>query len=171
MSSTFQGAGAVVGGGAIAGVIAGAVMLVIARSWSAAVGLGSGIVPRSTAAAISGPMALLGGSATLWQGWLMFLAVAALLGLIYTSIGWNVRKWRTALIWGILFGIGVWVVTTAWLLPRGDHVMAAYMAFMVGPWFVLHLIFGAVLSVSAPIRRGLAGAQSEAQLWQMPKAS
>lgn len=166
-----QGAGAVIGGGAIAGAMAGAVMLAIARSWTAALGLGSDIVPRSAAAALTGPWALIGGSAIIWQGWLMFLAVAAVLGLIYTSVGWNIRRWRTAIIWGLLYGIGVWVVMTVWLLPQGNHVMAAYMAFMVGPWFVLHLIFGAVLSVSTPIRRGLAGVQPQAQPWQMPKAS
>ncbi len=171
MSTRPQGFGAIVGGGAIAGVIAGAVMLLAARSWTAAIGLGAGIVPRTTAAAISGPMALLGGTATLWQGWLMFLAVAAVLGLIYTAIGWNIRKWRTALIWGILYGIGVWIIMTAWLLPWGNHVMSTYMALMIGPWIVLHFIFGAVLSLSAPIRRALAGAQPQAHVWEMPKAS
>ncbi|MGH9412312.1 MAG: DUF6789 family protein [Terriglobales bacterium] len=166
-----QSTGAVVGGGAIAGAIGGAVMLIVAMSWTAAVHLGSEIIPRTTAAALSGPMGLISSRATVWQGWLMYLAAAAVLGLIYTAIGWNVRKWRTAIIWGVLYGICVWVIMTAWLLPAHDHVMAAYVALMPGPWFVLHLIYGAVLSVSAPIRRGLAGAQPRPAVWTMPKAS
>lgn len=170
MSRSPQHAGAVVGGGAISGVIAGAVMLIVAMGWAAGLGLGSRLPVQTTVAALSGPMALLGGAGTVWAGWLIYLAVAAVLGLIYTSIGWNIRQYRTALIWGILYGICVWVVMTAWLLPRGDPVMAAYMALMVGPWFVLHLIFGVVVSVSAPIRRGLAGAQPRAEVWQLPKA-
>ncbi|MGH9418064.1 MAG: hypothetical protein ACRD01_15695, partial [Terriglobales bacterium] len=98
-----QSIGAVVGGGAVAGVIAGAVMLLAGMGLAAGMGAGATLPVRGIAAALSGVMALVGGLGTLIEGWLVQLAVSAVLGLIYTAIGWNLRKYRWVLIWGILY--------------------------------------------------------------------
>lgn len=169
-----QGIGAVIGGGAIAGVIAGAVMLLVAMGLAAGRGVGATLPVRGFAAVLSGVMALVGGSGTLIEGWLVHLAVAAVLGLIYAAIGWYIRKYRWALVWGILYAIAVWVVFTRWLLPAVNPTLLAYVGMMGASWFWLHIVFGVVLSISQPIRRGLGGArlpEAASQPWPLPKAS
>ncbi|MGH9477592.1 MAG: hypothetical protein ACRD1A_00030 [Terriglobales bacterium] len=169
-----QSIGAVVGGGAVAGVIAGAVMLLAGMGLAAGMGAGATLPVRGIAAALSGVMALVGGLGTLIEGWLVQLAVSAVLGLIYTAIGWNLRKYRWVLIWGILYAIAAWAVFITWLLPAGDPTLSAYAGMMGASWFWLYIVFGVVLSISQPLRRGLGGAklpQTEAHPWPLPKAS
>lgn|GEM_PF-3181806 len=165
-----QSVGAVLGGGAIAGVIAGAVSLAVGMAWTSGLGLGPELIPRAAAAGLAGPTALLGGWGTLVAGWLLALLGAAVLGLIYAAIGWRVRSFSTALLYGILFAIVAWAVLKRWVLPSLDPVLSAYIPLLGAAWFWLHVLYGVVLSLSAPVRRGLAGAQPAPAQWELPKA-
>ncbi|HET9784057.1 MAG TPA: hypothetical protein VFP94_03750 [Terriglobales bacterium] len=166
-----QAAGAVLGGGAIAGVIAGAVTLAVGMTWSSGMGLGAELIPHAMAGVVNGPLALLGGWGALLGGWSLTLAGGAILGLIYAAIGWRVRSYGTALLYGILAGILVWAVLDRWLLPAWNPVLAAYTPLLGASWFWLHVLYGVVLSLSVPLRRGLAGSHLAPASWELPKAS
>lgn len=167
---TPQGLGAILGGGAIAGVLAGVVGLAAGAAWTENLGLGAQLIPRATAAGIWGPMALLQGAGTVTVGWLLGLAGAALLGLIYCLIGWRVRTYGTAVLWGMLFGILIWAGLDRWALPAWSPTLAAYVPLLGAVWFWLHLLFGVVLAVSVSLRRGLSGSRRQPQQWELPKA-
>lgn len=121
-------------------------------------------------ALVTGPIALLGGGGALVGGWSLALAAAAVLGLIYAAIGWRVRAYGTALLYGMLFGIIVWAVPDRWLLSKWNPVLAAYIPLLGASWFWLHILYGVALLLSVPIRRGLAGSQPAAAAWELPKA-
>lgn len=166
-----QTAGAVFGSGAIAGLIAGVVALAAGMAWTSGLGLGPQLIPQAIASVGIGPIALLGGGGALVGGWALTLAGAVALGLIYGAIGWRVRTYGMALLYGIVFGIFVWAILDRWLLAKWNPVLAAYVPLLGASWFWLHVLYGAVLSLSDPLRRGWTRVRSAPAAWELPKAS
>jgi hypothetical protein len=160
----------VLGGGALAGIVAGAVALALGMVWTSGMGLGTELIPHALVTVATGPIALLGGWGALVGGWALGLAGAAVLGLIYAAIGWRVRAYGTALLYGILFAIIVWAILDRWLLVKWNPVLAAYVPLLGASWFWLHVLYGVVLSLSVPLRRGFAGARPAPAAWELPKA-
>ncbi len=148
----YTGSG-VLAGGAVAGLIAGAVMGLAWTGLSAYVGE-SGWMPIRTVAAIAfGVEALVLGPAVYVAGWVIHLATAAVLGIIFAAITRAVQGTAAALFWGVLYGAAVWAVMTFGIQPFVNPVLADRMSLMGGAWFAVNLIYGAMLSTTPTLRR------------------
>src|SRR5579883_1541316 len=147
--------GEVIGAGIIAGLIAGIILGGFAMAYASIVGAGVWTPMQEIAATFYGPIALLKTSAAFW-GVIIHLVVSALWGILFaTIIPRRISPWE-AYLGGLLFGIGVWIAMTFLVLPTVDPTMRARVALMPGTWFLLHLAFGAFVSVAALLRRALA---------------
>jgi len=164
MTSNEFGAGVRTGGGALAGLAAGAIMMIAAMGWLALAHLGALTPPKLVAAGVSGSNALIGGFGTAFVGWSLHLGVAVLLGIIFAWLASNIRSKKAAAFAGVLFAIGVWAVMTFAVVPAADPVLRSRVAMWMGTWFWWHLIFGAMLFMTPAFERSLAGRRS----WERP---
>src|SRR6185437_6532338 len=96
MTSNEFGAGVRTGGGALAGLAAGALMMIAAMGWLALAHLGALTPPKLVAAGVSGSNALIGGFGTAFVGWSLHLGVAVLLGIIFAWLASNIRSKKAA---------------------------------------------------------------------------
>lgn len=168
------GWGARTGGGALAGLIAGAIMLSAAMGWLALAGLGALTPPKLVAAGVSGVSAMIGGAGTAIGGWALHLGVAVILGIIFAWLAVKIEAKRTALFCGILYAIGVWAVMTFAIMPAADPVLRTRIGMWMGTWFWWHLIYGAMLFMTPALERSLAHRpawQQRDETVRLPKAS
>lgn len=133
------------GAGAIAGLIAGIVMAMIAMVRAAAMGAGATTPVKEIAALVLGVQALIGGMGTLMIGLVIHLVFSVVLGAIFAGLIGAMAPAK-AFGFGIAYGITVWAAMTFGLLPWTNPTMAARVAMTPGSWFVLHLIFGGCCS-------------------------
>jgi hypothetical protein len=136
---------AAVGAGAVAGLIAGIVMMSIAAVRSFAVTLGFWFPFKQIAATYMDVDALIAGGGAVTLGIILHLIASAVLGGLFGLAGGSRIPWYGALFWGVLFGILVWAVMTFLGLPLLNAPMSERVALISGWWFVYHLIFGALL--------------------------
>ncbi|MGH9467449.1 MAG: hypothetical protein ACRD1Y_08835 [Terriglobales bacterium] len=158
------GGGSRTGGGALAGLIASAVMLFAAMGWLSLAGLGFWTVPREVAAGVEGLPALLGGAGTVITGICLFLATGVILGIIYSWLALRIEAKKTSLLAGVVYSIGVWAVMTFAILPGLDPILRTRLALLMGTWFWWHLVYGAMLFMTPALRRGVAHRLE----WQKP---
>lgn len=158
------GGGARTGGGALAGLIAGAIMLFVAMPWLSLAGLGFWSLAKETAAGVEGVNALLGGTGTIIAGIALFLATAVILGIIYSWLSVGIESKRTSAIAGVIFALGVWAVMTFAILRGLDPVLRARLALLMGTWVWWHILFGAMLFLTPALRRSCAHRLE----WQTP---
>jgi hypothetical protein len=149
----MNGVRAVVRAGALAGLLGGALMALVAFRLALAGTPESWHPLRSIAATLLGPEALAGGT---------FAMVLALSIHVATSVGWGIAfAWAAgtrpgalgALALGLIAGLVVMVFMTFAVLPTINpllyvHVMEAFSA-----WVVAHLAFGVGLAFAPYLRR------------------
>lgn len=160
------GGGATTGGGALAGLIAGAIMLFAALAWLTLAGLGFWTLPKEVAAGVNGVSALLGGAGTIITGICLFLATAVILGMIFSWLSTRIEAKKAAVFAGVIFAIGVWAVMTFAVLPGLDPVLRARIALYMGTWVWWNIIFGVMLFLTPALRRSVAHRLE----WQKPGA-
>ena len=146
--------------GAIAGLISGAAMGLLAMIYSASIGEGFTFPLKEIAATFLGVEAIIGGAGTIILGALIHFAVSAAWGAIFGMVLPRDRDTlRTAADdtaaygWGLAFGVGVWLVMTFIALPVFNQVMSDRVALYSGMWFINHLLFGVVLGTTPAIAR------------------
>lgn len=79
-------------GGAVAGAIGGIFMGGAFTLWAFAVGMGASTPWQAFAATFYGPMAFIGAAGVTAIGVLLYLAVAALIGIIFSGLSFNARS-------------------------------------------------------------------------------
>lgn len=144
-------------GGAVAGMIAGAVMAMMAmfRAW--AVGMGFWFPPKQIAAVLFGVDALVGDAGVITVGLIIHMMMSAGFGALFGVIGGARVSVGAAFGLGLLYGVLVWAVMTYIGLPLVNEVMRERVAMQPVWWFVYHLIFGGVLLLTPPLARALGG--------------
>jgi hypothetical protein len=133
--------------GMVAGVIAGLVMALVAMLYSASNGAGFFLPVKNIAAMWWGVEALLGGVGAVVVGVITHVVIAAILGGIFGLFASRTGP-LTALLIGLAYGIGVWLVMTYIALPLVNEVMLERVLVQPAVWFIYHLIFGSVLFIT-----------------------
>jgi hypothetical protein len=141
-----------VAAGAIAGLVAGAGMAVVAAASS---DQGALFPLRLVAASFLGHEALdPGWVAPVLLGTLLGALAAVVLALVFASILPRGRSVAVSLAYGLAYGAAAWAVTWYVLVRLVDPVLFA--AGSPGPVLLLHLLYGAVLGLLLPpLRRVL----------------
>lgn len=150
-------------GGAAAGLVAGCLMMLAFMAWSASLGQGFWMPLQLIGGSFLGLRALLGGFGAGLLGLVLHLATAAFWGATFASLLGPETTPRQALWAGLVYGVSVWALMTWIGLPVFDRTMEARIGLMPGAWFTCHLIYGAALCATPPLRRRFAQAASRAR--------
>jgi hypothetical protein len=141
--------------GIIAGVIAGGATLFMWMVVSRAIGQGFFFPMRMLAATFWGVNALIAGPIVPIVGTIFHLCVSAGLGVIFATLTRPRTPDGSALLGGVIYGIGVWVVMNYLVMPWINPTMNERMNFEPGWFFLSHIAFGACLSITPSLRRSL----------------
>jgi hypothetical protein len=132
------------GAGALGGLLAGLVMIVVAMVVSAGRGAGFWLPVRSIGALFFGVNALVGGAGVLAAAFAFHLAFATLLGSGFGTVVGRVRA-GSAFALGISYGIAIWAAMTFGILPAIDPTMSTRVGMIPVWWFAFHLIYGGMM--------------------------
>lgn len=138
------------GAGAAAGVVAGMVMGLVAMFRALGMGMSFWLPMQQIGALFYGVNALLGGVGPTIVGMMIHLAMSAGAGLLFGLVAARLPG-VVAFFLGLLYGAGIWAMTTFLILPLIDPTMSDRVALAPGWWFGYHLIFGAVLALASPL--------------------
>lgn len=146
MSSRTMRRVAVLACGSATGLLAGTIMGMVTMIHAGTVGLDPFGPIRQVAAAWYGIDALIGGEGIIGVGVLTHLAVSMVLGVVYAALGPRRGGPLVGLVSGLAFGTAVWAVFSWVLLPLADPIMHERVRLFPSAWYLLHLMFGAMLS-------------------------
>ena len=160
----FDMRGVIIGGGT-AGIFAGVVMAMAAMFYDAANGSGFFLPVRSIAATWFGRNALVGGAAVLLVGLVTHLGTSALGGVVFAALPSSRKSATAALLGGLVWGVVVWAILSFAIMPWLNPTMyAGTVGKEPGWWFVLHLIYGAMLVVTPGLVRRVSARRPAAEV-------
>lgn len=137
---------AVVACGSAMGLLAGTVMGLAAMIHAGTVGLDPFGPVRQVAAVWYGIDALIGGEGIVGMGVITHLVVSMVLGVVFAAYGPRRGGAAVTVVGGLAYGTLVWAVFSWVLLPLVDPIMHERVRLFPSAWYVLHLVFGALLS-------------------------
>lgn len=143
----------VYGAGAAAGLIAGVVMGLAAMGHSQSIGMGFWAPMKEIAGTWLGVDALVGGWPVSLLGVATHLLCAAFWGAVFSGLIRRRESIGGAFWEGLVFSVGVWLIMSYIGLPIFDRTMIPRVSIGADWWFYDHLIFGACLCVTPPLRR------------------
>lgn len=87
-------------------------------------------------------------------GMMVHFIISIIAGLVFAFVfGWLIHSWFTAIFWGLLFGIGMWIIGPMTLLPTlsaGDTLFVKWnlagLQSNIQP-LIGHLVYGLVLGL------------------------
>lgn len=143
------GTKSLVAGGALAGLIGGLAMAMVAMIRAGVEGLGFWLPPRLIGATFVGIDALTSGAGVVILGLITHMAVSMGFGILFAALIRRSTTTGTAVLGGVLMGIAAWAVMTFVALPLLNDIMRerSY-ALAPGWWFAYHLVFGAFLGLT-----------------------
>lgn len=142
-------------GGLMAGLIAGAVMALVAMFRALILGLGFWLPMKLVGATFYGVSALIGGGGVVDVGIVIHLVVSGVAGMIFGLLFGNRLHKASGLAVGIFYGMAIWVLNTWVVLPWLDVVMQQREMAGLGWWWTLHVIYGGLLLFMPPIVHAL----------------
>jgi hypothetical protein len=149
-------AGEIIGAGVAAGVIGGVVMAVWGALATTAKGLGFFAIPQLIGATFMKPDSLLHPVAmTLW-GTVLHLLVSAAWGVLFASLIRRETPPGASLLAGLAYAIGIFLLMVFVVVPVTNQVMADRSSMLLGNLFIMHLLFGACVSLAPMFRRRIA---------------
>jgi hypothetical protein len=143
----------ILGAGLIIGVFAGILAGFFFLLYSSFIGSGFGLPVRMVAAGLLGVDALIGGTGTLVLGVLLHLVISIAWGTLYAGLVGRQTTLFHAVLGGLGFGIFVMAAMALVVAPALDHTFAVRIPLMLRGFIVAHLLYGALLGLSAPLRR------------------
>lgn len=146
MGSRSMRRAAVLACGSATGLVAGTLMGVAAMIHAGSVGLDPFGPVRQVAAVWYGIDALIGGEGIIGVGVLTHLAVSMVLGVLFAALGPRRGGPAVALVSALAFGTLVWAVFSWVLLPLADPIMHERVRLFPSAWYLMHLMFGALLT-------------------------
>lgn len=146
-------AGELAAAGVITGLIAGAVMIVVAMISTAVADLGVWRPAELVASLYFGADALVGGAGVITAGVLTHFAASAIFGILFAFLTRGRLDPAAALFAGLVYGLVIWIVMAYLVLPWAVPTMYERVSTEMG-WFVLyHLLFGLTLVMSPSLVR------------------
>jgi hypothetical protein len=142
--------------GVVSGLIGGVLMAVWAMFATLALGLGAFAVPQLIGAAFRGPEALLQGPGTIVLGVVLHLIVSAVFGVLFAMLVRRDTPRGIAVLAGVAFALGVFVLMTFVVVPVVNPVMANRVSMMIGTVLVMHVLYGFGLGLAPMLRRRFA---------------
>ena len=145
--------------GAVSGVIAGFVMIVLMMIVTAIAGQEFWATPKWIADAIYGSDWLGFNVQDVVTGLVIHFLLSIILGAVFGMIAVPLTSQpRQVLIFGLVWGILAWILLTLLAMRAVDETMAQQVP--VVPWFVVHLIFGLILGYLVSSLRQVAAANA-----------
>jgi len=145
--------GEVVKAGAAAGVIGGLLMAAFAMIATTLLGQGPFAVPQLIGAAFRGPEALLSGFGIVVWGVVLHLLTSAAYGMLFATLVRRDTPRGIAMLAGVAFALGIFVLMMFVIVPVVDPVMANRASMMIGTMLVMHVLYGVGLGLSPYFRR------------------
>jgi hypothetical protein len=139
--------------GVISGLIGGALMAAWAMVATSALGLGPFAVPQLIGAAFRGPEALLKGASTIALGVMLHLIVSAAFGVLFTMLVRRDTPRGIAVLAGVAYALGVFVLMTFVVVPVVNPVMSNRVSMMIGTVLMMHVLYGIALGLAPTLRR------------------
>lgn len=140
-------------GGVETGVVAGIAMAMVTMLTSYFMGTGFLTPLLLISATFFGQAALAGGVGVIAAGVVLHMMNSAVFGVIFAYITRQASSGGTYLWAGLAFGIAIWAMITFAVLPVADPIMRQHVAMTPIPWFVNHLVFGAMLALTPYFER------------------
>lgn len=140
--------GAIITGGAAAGIIGGIVMAMFEMMYT---GMTSGnfMMPlRLMGATFAGPHALVGGMGVLMWGMIVHLMTSAVLGIVFAWVVGPNFSGGAAVGLGVGYGIVVMLVMTFLVVPWANPTMSARIPMMMFAWVIGHILYGMCLGLA-----------------------
>ena len=143
--------------GALAGIVAGLVMLVFMAIVTAADGQGVWAVPKWISSAIYGDSWLGFNAADVFTGLAIHFVISLVLGGLFAMIAVPfATEPRQLLFFGLVWGVIAYVVLSMLGMGALDETMAQQVPLL--PWFLAHLFFGLVVGYLVMALRATAAA-------------
>jgi hypothetical protein len=139
---------------AVAGFVAGVVMVLCAMTQSGALGLGFWLPVQSIAATFFGVEALIGGLGSVVIGLSAHVVMSLLAGGIFGALISSESSRGVIVALALAYGVLLWAAMTFLALPLINEVMLERVLLAPVWWFVLHLIYGLVLGLVVAQRKG-----------------
>jgi hypothetical protein len=139
---------------AVAGFVAGMVMVVCAMARSGIVGLGFWLPAQSIAATFFGVDALISGTGAVVLGLIAHVVMSLLVGGIFGALISSDSSRGVIVGLALAYSILIWAAMTFLALPLINEVMLERVLLTPVWWFVLHLIYGLVLGLVVAQRKG-----------------
>ncbi len=138
--------------GALAGLIAGIAMAMVAMIYAASRGMGLFAPPRQIAAVLQGPEALLGGGGTIILGIMIHMMVSIVWGIVFGLIAGRLTAGGQFGA-GMVYGAVLWFIMSFLVLPWANETMGDRTKLVPAAWFIEHLVFGGMLFLTAVFAR------------------
>ena len=151
----------ILSGGFLAGALSGLVMALVAGLACISAGMSFWYPMRLVGALFFGSGALTGGPAVVIAGICTHLILSAAIGLIFAFIVDRRTPLAIAFVTGLVFSAIVWAMMTFVALPLFNPVMRLQVSYNAGWWFLLHMIYGAILSSTPSLKRRYAARYPE----------
>ncbi|MEJ2217596.1 MAG: hypothetical protein P8099_13380 [Gemmatimonadota bacterium] len=142
-------------GGMITGLVAGAIMALVAMCRALVMGLGFWTPMKLVAATYFGLGALIAGGGAVDVGIVTHLVLSALAGAVFGLLFGNWLHKASALAVGVLYGVAIWALNTWVVLPWLNVVMLQRELAGPGWWWTLHVTFGGFMLFMPPIVHAL----------------
>lgn len=139
--------------GALAGILSGIVMALVATIHSASVGAGFWTPVRAIAGTFYGENAFTGGFGPVLAGLVTHIIVSAGFGAIFGLMVRPTTRTSVAATSGLLYGIAIWFTMTYIVLPLVNPLMLGIVRPAMGWWFLEHLVYGGVLGITPALQR------------------
>lgn len=139
--------------GAVAGLAAGAAMMLVCSVWHAVLENGVWTPAREIACSLYGLEALILGGQAVAAGLLVHALVSMAWGILFSALLPRGASGWTAAWTGAAYGAGVWGIMTYGILPWANDVMRARVAMLPEPHLYGHLAYGLCLGLVPVLRR------------------
>lgn len=153
--SPKTGWGAALSSGALAGILAGSVMMLVAMIRGGVTYAGFWLPPKLVAGLWFDTNALLGDGGVIVAGLFTHLAVSAFWGVVFALLVGRQGSTMLGIGVGLLYGIAIWAFMTWLVLPWTNDLMAARTNTIPGWWFAYHLVYGFVVGFTPTLSLAL----------------
>lgn len=156
--------GDIVEAGVLAGLLGGVAMALFATIYAGAAGLGFWSPLEAIAATALHSSTIVTGAGAVIVGLLLHLIMAMFFGVIFAALTPPALPPLPAFAFGLLMGVATLVLMSLLIVPAVNPAVRSELmwgsapgAMPVGAAFVMHLFYGAGLSIAPALRRRMAG--------------
>lgn len=144
---------AVLEAGVLAGLAGGGLMGLLAMIHAAVIGTGFWLPMKLVAGVWFGAGAVTGGAGVVLAGLATHLAVSIAWGLLFALLVRRTLDYVPALLVGLAYGAGIWVLMSYGVLPWANEAMFSRVEPVMSWFFGYHLLYGAGVALGPVLTR------------------